>query len=122
LAHCKSRPYSHASSVTHHQSRTTSHALPEQRSAKVEVKPTLQVINDAAIEARPGVTKGQTLKPIVGHPEPPADPAPVAVATYEPGSVEQLPWHASEDIYFVIHGQSIVRDCQGNEYEARTGT
>ena len=88
----------------------------------MDVKPTLQVINEAGIEARPGVTKGQTLKPIVGHPDRPTDRVRVALATYEAGTVEHLHWHPIEAFYFVISGHAIVRDFQGNEYEAGPGT
>jgi mannose-6-phosphate isomerase-like protein (cupin superfamily) len=45
-----------------------------------------------------------------------------ALATYEPGTVEQLHWHPIEAYYFVISGRAIVRDLQGNEYEAGPGT
>jgi len=88
----------------------------------MDVKPTLQVIDAAKIKARPGVTKGQTLKPIVGHDERPTDRVRTALATYEPGTVEQLHWHPIEAYYFVISGRAIVRDLQGNEYEAGPGT
>jgi mannose-6-phosphate isomerase-like protein (cupin superfamily) len=90
--------------------------------AKMDVKPTLQVINEAGIEPRPGVTRGQTIKPIVGHPERPTDRVRVALATYEAGTVEQLHWHPIEAFYFVISGHAIVRDFQGNEYEVGRGT
>jgi len=88
----------------------------------MDVKPTLQVINEAGIEPRPGVTKGQTLKPIVGHPERPTDRVRVALATYEAGTLEKLHWHPIEAFYFVISGHAIVRDFQGNEYDAGPGT
>lgn len=88
----------------------------------MDVRPTLQVIDAAKIKARPGVTKGQMLKPIVGHDECPTDRVRTALATYEPGTIEQLHWHPIEAYYFVISGRAIVRDLQGNEYEAGPGT
>ena len=88
----------------------------------MDVKPTLQVIDAAKIKSRPGVTKGQTLKPIVGHDERPTDRVRTALATYEPGTIEELHWHPIEAYYFVISGRAIVRDLHGNEYEAGPGT
>ena len=65
------------------------------------------------------MTRGQTLKPIVGHDERPTDRVRTALATYEPGTVEQLRWHPIEAYYFVISGRAIVRDLEGNEYRSR---
>ena len=88
----------------------------------MDVKPTLQVIDARKIKSRPGVTKGQTLQPIVGHEGSPTDRVRTALATYEPGTVEQLHWHPIEAYYFVISGRAIVRDLAGNEYDAGPGT
>ena len=88
----------------------------------MEVKSTLRVINDGSLESQPAVTKGQTMKWLVGHEAVPADRIRVGLATYAPGRVEQLHWHPIEALYFVISGHAIVRDFEGNEYEAGPGT
>ena len=88
----------------------------------MEVKPTLRVINDGSLDSQPAVTQGQTMKWLVGHEAMPADRIRVGLATYAPGRVEQLHWHPIEALYFVISGHAIVRDFEGNEYEAGPGT
>ena len=88
----------------------------------MDVKPTLQVIDAAKIKSRPGVTRGQTLKPIVGHDERPTDRVRTALATYEPGTVEQLHWHPIEACYYVISGHATVRNFEGKEFEVGPGS
>ena len=88
----------------------------------MEVKSTLMVFNESELKAQPGVTKGQTLKPLVGSGERPTDRVRVALATYQAGSVEQLHWHPIEAYYYVIAGHAIVRNIEGREYDVGPGT
>jgi mannose-6-phosphate isomerase-like protein (cupin superfamily) len=88
----------------------------------MEVKSTLVVFNQAQLKAQPGVTEGQTIKPLVGNATYPTDRVRVALATYKPNTVEALHWHPIEAFYFVISGHAIVRDFEGKEYEAGPGT
>jgi mannose-6-phosphate isomerase-like protein (cupin superfamily) len=88
----------------------------------MEIKSTLVVVNEREIESQGGVTTGQTLKPIIGNSERPADRIRVALATFEPGTVEALHWHPIEAFYYVISGRATVRDFEGKEYDTGPGT
>ena len=88
----------------------------------MEVKSTLRVIDQANVAAQGGVTDGQTLKRLIGHKEEPTDRLRVALATYGPGTIEDLHWHPIEACYFVISGHATVRDIEGREYEVGAGT
>lgn len=88
----------------------------------MEVKATLQVVNEAALKAQRGVTEGQTIKPLVGHAERPTDRIRTAFATYEAGTVEALHWHPIEAFYFVVSGHATVRNIEGEEFEVGPGS
>ncbi len=88
----------------------------------MEIKSTLVVVNEREIESQGGVTTGQTLKPIIGNAERPADRIRVALATFEPNTIEELHWHPIEAFYYVISGRATVRDFEGKEYDAGPGT
>ncbi len=88
----------------------------------MEIKTTIKVINQADIQARPGVTEGQTLKQLVGNADVPTDRVRVAFATYQPGTIEKLHWHPIESLYFIHTGAAIVRDIEGREYNVGPGT
>jgi mannose-6-phosphate isomerase-like protein (cupin superfamily) len=87
----------------------------------MEVKSTLRVINQADIEGHVGVIPGQSMKRLVGCPEVPTDRVRVGLATYAPGSVEELHWHPIESFYFVISGHATVRNFEGEEFEVGPG-
>ena len=65
----------------------------------MKLKSTLRVIDQARVKRLPGVVKGQTLRPLVGVPDFPSERIRVAVATFEPGTHEELHWHAIEVFY-----------------------
>ncbi len=88
----------------------------------MEIKSTLVVVNEKEIPPQPGVTDGQSLQPIVGNAERPTDRIRVALATFEPGTIERLHWHPIEAFYYVISGRATVRDFEGKEYDASPGT
>ena len=88
----------------------------------MEVKSTLRVIHDGDLTSQPPVTEGQTIKWLVGDEGVPTDRVRIGLATYAPGRVEQLHWHPIEALYFVISGHAVVRDFEGKEYEAGSGT
>lgn len=88
----------------------------------MEVKATLRVIKEAELKGHTGVIEGQMMKRLVGCPEVPTDRIRVGLATYAPGSIEQLHWHPIEAFYYVISGHAIVRDFEGKEYEVGAGT
>ncbi|MBI3918133.1 MAG: cupin domain-containing protein [Betaproteobacteria bacterium] len=88
----------------------------------MEVKSTLQVVNEASLKWQKGVTDGQTIKALVGHADRPTDRIRTALATYEPGTVEALHWHPIEAFYFVISGHATVRNFEGEEFEVGPGS
>jgi mannose-6-phosphate isomerase-like protein (cupin superfamily) len=88
----------------------------------MEVTSTLVVLGEAEVKAGAGVTQGQTLKAMIGSGQYPTDRLRVALANYEPNTVEQLHWHPIEACYFVVSGSAIVRDINNKEYHAGPGT
>ena len=88
----------------------------------MEVKSTLRVVGATGIEEQPGVTKGQTIRRLVGSSEIPTDRVRAAMATYAAGTIEELHWHPIESFYFVISGHAVVRDIEGNELEMGPGS
>lgn len=88
----------------------------------MELKSTLKVIDQGALEPQPGVIPGQRTKRLVGCPEVPTDRVRVAFASYEAGAIEELHWHPIEAFYYVISGHAIVRNIEGDEYHVGPGT
>ncbi len=88
----------------------------------MEIKSTLVVVNEKEIKSQGGVTAGQTLQPIIGNAERPTDRIRVALASFDPGTIEALHWHPIEAFYYVISGRATVRDFEGKEYDAGPGT
>jgi mannose-6-phosphate isomerase-like protein (cupin superfamily) len=88
----------------------------------MEIKSTLKVINQAAVEGKEGVIPEQSMKRLVGCPEVPADRLRVGLASYKPGAIEELHWHPIEAFYFVLSGHATVRDYEGKEYDVGPGT
>jgi mannose-6-phosphate isomerase-like protein (cupin superfamily) len=88
----------------------------------MDVKSTLRVIDQGNVGAQGGVTDGQKLQRLIGHKEEPTDRLRVALATYAPGTIEDLHWHPIEACYFIISGHAIVRDIEGKEYHVGAGT
>jgi mannose-6-phosphate isomerase-like protein (cupin superfamily) len=88
----------------------------------MDVKSTLRVIDQANLQPGIGVTDGQTMKRLVGCPEVPTDRVRVGLASYEPGTIEELHWHPIEAFYYIISGHATVRDIEGHEFEVGPGT
>ena len=88
----------------------------------MELKSTLRVVNESQIKAQVGVTDGQMMKRLVGCPEIPTDRIRAGLATYAPGTKEDLHWHPIEAFYFVTSGHATVRDIEGNEFEVSAGS
>lgn len=88
----------------------------------MKVESTLRVIDQASLKAQVGVTDGQTMKRLVGCPEVPTDRVRVGLATYEPGTKEDLHWHPIESFYYVISRHATVRNFESKEFEVGPGT
>ena len=88
----------------------------------MEIKSTLVVINEKEIDSHIGVTPGQTIQPLVGHPERPTDRMRIVLATFAPNTLEKLHWHPVEAFYYIISGRATVRDFEGKEYDVGPGT
>ena len=89
---------------------------------KSELKSTLKIFNEADIEARGSIVKGQAAKRLVGSPEHPTERLTVSLVTFEPGIVEGLHWHLVEVFYYVISGRAVVRDIEGKGRDVGPGT
>ena len=87
----------------------------------MEIQSTLRVIDKAQVKELPGVVDGQVVQPLVGVPEFPSERVRVAVATFKPGTLEHLHWHAIEVFYYVMAGGATVRDYHGKEYQVGPG-
>jgi len=88
----------------------------------MEIQSTLRVIKEADLKGGVGVVSGQSMKRLVGCPECETDRIRVGLATYAPGTIEELHWHPIEAFYYIISGHAIVRDINGKEYEVGAGT
>ena len=89
----------------------------------MELKATLQVLNQADYPGKRGVTDGQTYQRLVGWPEVnTTDRVRLGRATYAPGTYEQLHWHPIEACYYVIAGSATVRNVEGHEFEVGPGS
>ena len=88
----------------------------------MHIDSTLLVLDEKPVNAAPGVTQGQTLKALIGSGKNKTDRIRMALANYEPNTIEKLHWHPIEACYFVISGEAIVRDINGKEYTAGPGT
>jgi mannose-6-phosphate isomerase-like protein (cupin superfamily) len=88
----------------------------------VEVRSALQVRQQGDIEGRQGVVPGQTYQTLIGVGDRPTDRVRIGRATYVAGTLEPLHWHPIEALYYVIAGDAIVRDVEGNEYPVGPGS
>jgi mannose-6-phosphate isomerase-like protein (cupin superfamily) len=88
----------------------------------VEVRSTLQVIDQRDVPGGPGPARGQTYQRLIGAEDRPTDRVRLGRATYVAGALEQLHWHPIEALYYVISGEGIVRDVEGREYPVGPGS
>lgn len=82
----------------------------------------LQVRNQEDVQGRRGVVDGQTYQQLIGVSDRPTDRVRIGRATYVARTLEPLHWHPIEALYYVISGDAIVRDIEGNEYAASAGS
>ena len=88
----------------------------------MELKSTLRVFNQAEVSEGPGVVKGQTLKRLAGNAQYPTEKVMVGLASFKPGTLEQLHWHLIEVFYYVISGRAVMRDIEGRTYDIGPGS
>jgi mannose-6-phosphate isomerase-like protein (cupin superfamily) len=88
----------------------------------MEMKSTLRVFHEAEVPAAPGVTEGQTLKQIAGSAAHPTERITVRLASFQPGTHENLHWHLIEAFYYVISGRAVMKDIEGKTYEIGPGS
>jgi mannose-6-phosphate isomerase-like protein (cupin superfamily) len=88
----------------------------------MEMKSTLRVFHEAEVAAAPGVTEGQTLKQIAGSATHPTERITVRLASFQPGTHENLHWHLIEAFYYVISGRAVMKDIEGKSYEIGPGS
>ena len=88
----------------------------------MQVKTTLEVRHQGEIPGRRGVVDGQTYQALIGVGDRPTDRVRIGRASYAPGTLEPLHWHPIEALYYVISGDAMVRDVEGNEYPVGPGS
>jgi len=88
----------------------------------MELKSTLRVCNQAEVPGGPGVVEGQTLKRLAGNAQYPTEKVMVGLASFQPGTLEQLHWHLIEVFYYVISGRAVMRDIEGRTYDIGPGS
>ena len=88
----------------------------------MNMESTLKVFNEAEVPAASGVTQGQTLKHLVGSAEHPSERINIRLASFKPGTIENLHWHLIEVCYYVISGRAVMTDIEGNTHDIGPGT
>ncbi len=88
----------------------------------MELKSTLRVFNQEEVSEGPGVVKGQSIKRLAGNAQHPTEKVMVALASFKPGTLEQLHWHLIEVFYYVISGRAVMRDIEGRTYDIGPGS
>ena len=89
----------------------------------MEVKSTLRVFNQAAVQGAPGVVgQGQLVKQLAGSAEHPSERLTVVLVSFEPGTHEHLHWHLIEVFYYVISGRAVMKDIEGKTYDIGPGS
>jgi mannose-6-phosphate isomerase-like protein (cupin superfamily) len=88
----------------------------------VELKSTLKVFNERDVASKEGVTKGQTVKQLAGDAEHPSEKIRVVLASFKPGTHENLHWHLIEAFYYVISGRAVMTDIEGKTYDIGPGS
>jgi quercetin dioxygenase-like cupin family protein len=88
----------------------------------MEIKSTLRVFNEADVHPVPGVTQGLMLKQLAGNAEHPSERMTVRLASFAPGTYENLHWHLIEAFYYVISGRAVVNDIEGKSHEMKPGS
>ena len=88
----------------------------------MELKSTLKVFNEADVASREGVTKGQTVKQLAGSAEHPSEKIRVVLASFKPGTHENLHWHLIEAFYYVISGRAVMTDIEGKTHDIGPGS
>ena len=88
----------------------------------MDLKSTLVVFNEADVESRPGIVKGQSVRQLVGNPQQPTEKIWVILASFKSGTLEKLHWHLIEAFYYVMSGRAIMRDIEGKTYNIGPGS
>lgn len=88
----------------------------------MELKSTLKVFNEAEVSSVPGVTQGQILKFLAGDAAHPSERIRVVLASFKPGTHENLHWHLIEAFYYVISGRAVMTDIEGKTRDIGPGS
>jgi hypothetical protein len=74
-----------------------------------QLKSTLRVLNESDLKGNSWLGGGGTVKVLVGNDERPSERLLVNLASFNPGTHEQLHWHLIEGLYFVISGSAVLK-------------
>lgn len=89
----------------------------------LELKSTIKVTNEADVKPATGVVSGQSVKWLVGAGGGiPSERITVILASFKPGTYEELHWHLIEGVYYVISGRAIMKDIEGKTYNLKPGS
>ena len=86
-----------------------------------KVRSELQVFNQSTVKESPGVIPGLMIKKLAGGSDHPSERINVGLATFGPGTHEHLHWHLIETFHYVVAGNGVVRDIEGNVYDVGPG-
>jgi mannose-6-phosphate isomerase-like protein (cupin superfamily) len=91
---------------------------------KTKMKSSLVIINESDVEARPAPRhSGMTVKRLIGAGTPHAtERVYTIIAGYKAGGEERLHWHLCEHAYFILEGNGVLKDIEGNEIGLSPGT
>lgn len=87
----------------------------------MKLKSALKVFSQSEVPQSPGVIRGLTIKRLAGSTLHPSERINVGLATFAAGTHEHLHWHMIETFHYVLSGQAVVRDIEGNSYTVSAG-
>ena len=88
----------------------------------MEIKSTLKVFNEVDVPYTPGIAQGQEIKRLAGSADHPSERLSVILASFKPGTYEELHWHLVEKFYYVISGRAVMTDIEGKTYDIGPGS
>jgi len=88
----------------------------------MELKSTLKVFNEADVPSAPGIAQGQEIKRLAGSADHPSERLTVNLASFKPGTYEELHWHLVEKFYYVISGRAVMTDIEGKTHDIGPGS
>jgi mannose-6-phosphate isomerase-like protein (cupin superfamily) len=91
---------------------------------ETKINSSLVIVNEENVEARPSARHpGMTTKRLIGVGTPhPTERVYSVIAGYTAGAEEKLHWHLCEHAYYILEGNGVLKDIEGNHIDLRPGT